>query len=301
MGSSGEGRVKKSILVLINERSRRGEDFKGSDSIVKALRHGEKVPIAYYPESVDRMRELIERHHMEIEAILIGGGDGTLHAAIASLIKYGLPIGILPMGTANDLARTLGIPGDPEDAVRVILNGKLKAINLGIVNGEYFFNVANIGLGVRVAKRLSGSAKRKLGIFSYAKSLTDVFRRQRPFRVVIETDDRQLKLKSIQVAVGNGKFYGGGIAISEDADISENGLVLYSLEPKNIWQAAILGPLFKFGKIKGVNGITVLHSKKFRISTGRPMKISADGEIVSETPADFGFLPGALNVYVPEV
>lgn len=291
---------KRAILVLINRRSRRGED-PGMATVFKALRDSEADLIEHYPQSSEGIGEIIEKHHRDIDAIVIGGGDGTLHLAAASLVKYGLPVGILPLGTANDLARTLGIPSDLEEAVRIILGRNLKPINLGIVNKTYFFNVANIGLGVKVARRLSGPAKKKLGIFSYAKGLLDVFRRQKPFRVKIECDDRRrLKLKSIQVAVGNGKFYGGGIAISEDADIGENGLVLYSLEPKDLWEAAILGPLFKFGKIKGIDGITVLHAKKFRVMTNRPMSISADGEIVSVTPADFDFLPNAVNVYVPE-
>lgn len=300
MTGEDEGNGKKVVLVLINGRSRRGDDPQVTGAL-KALRDGGVTPLEYYPESPDGISEIIEKHRVEIDAVVIGGGDGTLHIAAESLVKYGLPVGILPLGTANDLAKTLGISGDLQEAVRIILMGHFKPINLGMVNGEYFFNVANIGLGVKVARQLSGQAKKNLGILSYAKSLLGVFRRQRPFRVTIDCDDgRRLELKSMQVAVGNGKFYGGGIAISEDADIGDNGLVLYSLEPKNVWQAAVLGPLFKLGKIKGVEGVTLLRSEKFRVITRRPMTISADGEIVSKTPADFGFLPNALNVYVPE-
>lgn len=304
-GVGGDGLLKEednkktTMLVLINRRSRRGDD-PGVATVFKALKDSEVNLIEYYPEAADTIEDIIEKHHAEIDAIVIGGGDGTLHLTIESVVKYKLPIGILPLGTANDLARTLGIPNDVEEAGRVILKRNLKTINLGIVNKRYFFNVANIGLGVKVARQLSGSAKKRFGIFSYVKGLVDVFQRQKPFRVTIEHEGERLRLKSIQIAVGNGKYYGGGVAISEDADISENGLVLYSLEPKSLWEAVVLGPLFKLGKIKGVNGITLIRSNKFRVITDKPMSISADGEIVSATPADFGFLPDAVNIYVPE-
>lgn len=293
------GVCKGAMLVLINRKSRRGQETNLA-AVFEAMRSSEIRPIEYYLESSDRVEEIIEKHCMQVDAVVIGGGDGTLHFAAESLVKHRLPLGILPLGTANDLARTLGIPEDLEAAARIILQGNLESINLGIVNKLYYFNVANIGLGVKVNRQLSGSVKRKLGILSYTKGLLAAFKRQKPFGVTIESDEyRRLKLKSIQVAVGNGKFYGGGVAISEDADIGENSLVLYSLEPKSLWEAAVLGPLFKSGKIKGVNGITLLRSSKFRVTTRKPMTISADGEMVSKTPADFGFLPHAVNVYVP--
>lgn len=299
-GMTDEENQGATMLVLINRRSRRGDDPEVA-GFFKMLRNGRIKLIEYYPEPPDKLGEIIKKHHREIDAVIIGGGDGTVRLAAGSLVKYGLPLGILPLGTANDLARTLGIPSDVEEAARVVLKGNTKPVNLGIVNRNYFFNVANIGLGVKVAKRMSGQVKKKLGVFSYVKSLFEVFQRQRPFRVAIECEGgRRLQLKSIQVAVGNGKYYGGGVAISEDADIMGNGLLLYSLEPKRLWEIIVMGPLFRLGKIKEVNGVTVLRSRAFRVTTGRPMSISADGEIISTTPADFGFLPDAVNVFVPE-
>jgi YegS/Rv2252/BmrU family lipid kinase len=299
-GMMREESKRTTMLILINRRSRRGADPQVA-SVFNMLRSGRIRLIEYYPEPPDRLGEIIEKHHREIDAVVIGGGDGTLRLAAESLVRYGLPVGILPLGTANDLARTLGIPGDVEEAARIILKRNVKPVNLGVVNKNYFFNVANIGLGVGVARRMSAQVKKKLGVLSYVKSLFEVFRRHRPFRVTIECESgRRLRLKSIQVAVGNGKYYGGGVVISEDADITENGLVLYSLEPKSLWEAVMMGPWFRFGKIKGIDGVTVLRSKKIRVTTDRPMSVSADGEIISETPADFGFLPGAVNVFVPE-
>lgn len=288
------------MLVIINKRSRRGAGSE-VENIFKILRDNKLFLIVCYPESKAQVRDILNKHHKNIDAVLVGGGDGTLHLVAEYLVSYALPIGILPLGTANDLARTLGIPNDLEAAARIIIEGKLQPINVGLVNKKIFLNVANIGLGVEVGRELSGAIKKKLGILSYAKGLFSAFRRRKSFRVVVEYENsRRLKLKSMQVAVGNGKFYGGGIAISEDADIKKHGLVFSSLEPRSFLQAVILSPLIKLGKIQDVEGVTLLRSDEFRVTTVRPMSISADGEIVSKTPANFGFLPSAIKVYVPE-
>jgi diacylglycerol kinase family enzyme len=85
-------------------------------------------------------------HGREVDLIAVGGGDGTLNAAADCVMQMNRPLGILPMGTANDLARTLGIPADLDAAVQIIAAGRTRRIDLDLVNGHPFFNVASIGL-----------------------------------------------------------------------------------------------------------------------------------------------------------
>ena len=100
--------------------------------------------------------------------MIVAGGDGTLNAALQGLVEAGLPLGIIPLGTANNLARTLGIPSDPAGACEVIAAGHRRRIDLGWVNGRYFCTTASVGLSVQITEELSPEAKRRWGPAAYA-------------------------------------------------------------------------------------------------------------------------------------
>jgi hypothetical protein len=111
---------------------------------------------------------VIRRYQQQIDLVIVGGGDGTLNATIEAIIETQLPLGILPLGTANDLARTLAIPNSLPEACQIIASGNLRRIDLGSVNGKYFFNVASLGLSVKITQQLTKEIKRRWGIFAYA-------------------------------------------------------------------------------------------------------------------------------------
>ncbi|WP_265094641.1 diacylglycerol kinase family protein, partial [Enterobacter hormaechei] len=102
-----------------------------------------------------------------VDAIVVGGGDGSINAVLEGALAARLPLGILPLGTANDLARTLGIPPDPVAAAGIIQAGYLRQIDLGRVNGHLFANVASLGLSVELTRRLTGALKRRWGRLGY--------------------------------------------------------------------------------------------------------------------------------------
>ena len=133
------------------------------------------------PPEVERLGAWIVEHRREVDLVIIGGGDGTLNAAADALIETGLPLGILPLGTANDLARTLGIPADLVAAGQVIAAGRTHRIDLGRVNGKHFFNVASLGLSVQVARELDADLKRRWGVLGYAFIVWRAIRGRRPF------------------------------------------------------------------------------------------------------------------------
>jgi diacylglycerol kinase (ATP) len=251
------------------------------------------------PESVEESRRLIAEHAGRLELVIVGGGDGTLNAVADRLIETGLPLGIIPLGTANDLARTLMIPVDPVQACAVIAEGRLHRIDLGQVNGKHFFNVASFGLSEAVARRLSGLAKRRWGIISYAISLFDAIKALRSFGVEIEHEGGRAVWRSILIAVGNGRHYGGGMTIADDARIDDARLDLTSLNPQKLWRLLLLLPALRRGVYAQREVFHTLQGRWFRIRTKRRMAINTDGELTTATPAEFKLLPSALAVYVP--
>lgn len=284
-------------LLIVNRSSRNGA-LDLDTAVDRFQQHGIDI-LLRKPDWPDQIGTLIRQHACDIDCVIVGGGDGSLNAAAAALVDTRLPLGVLPMGTANDLARTLKIPNDLDQASDVISTGLLHRIDLGRVNGCYFFNVANIGLGVHVANTLSSDLKQRWGIFSYAHSLVKSIRSFRPFHADIVCDARRRRVHSIQIAVGNGRHYGGGMTIAEEASIDDHRLFLYSVAPLGMWEMLRFAPALHAGRFDDQHPVEVDEGSRIEITTRRPMAVTADGEVVTSTPASFDVLADAIPVYVP--
>lgn len=287
----------KRALLLINRYARKGgTSFAHAVDVLNDLGFELiTVPI----KSPEYMSQLVRRHGHGVDLVIVGGGDGTLNAIVDSLVDMKLPLGILPLGTANDLARTLRIPLAVEQACRVIAQGQLKYIDLGCVNGKHFFNVASLGLSVEITGKLSKGSKRRWGILAYAMTALQVIGQTRPFNAEIVVNDESVRVKTIQIAVGNGRFYGGGMAVAEDATIDDQRLDLYSLELNYWWQIFPLLWRLPQGQQGVLPWVRTIEGETMEVYTRRSQPINTDGEITSQTPAAFRVVPHALGVLVP--
>jgi diacylglycerol kinase (ATP) len=289
--------VFKRVLLIVNRKSRSGT-ADVDVAIDRFKRHGFRILLRKL-DRPEQIADMIRRHADDVDCVIIGGGDGSMNAAAPALIETRLPLGVLPMGTANDLARTLKIPTDIEQASDLILLGLQHKIDLGRVNGHYFFNVANIGLGVHITHHLSSDLKQRWGILSYAMSLVKAIKTYRPFRADIVCDGRRLRVRSIQIAVGNGRHYGGGMTIEKQASIDDGCFSLYSIEPLSLWQLIKFAPALRAGRFEEHHPVDIEQGQRIEITTRRTMTVTADGEVVTRTPAVFDMVAGAVSVFVP--
>jgi diacylglycerol kinase (ATP) len=283
-------------LLLVNSKSRSGAT--GAEPALDALRAGGVALCEPRPD--ENWTDAIRARARDVQMVVVGGGDGSLNAAATGLIETKLPLGIIPLGTGNDLARTLGLPLDPVKAAQVILDGKTRDIDLGDVNGKPYFNVASVGLSVELAKKLDPDVKRRFGRFGYIVAASRVLSSARPFTVVIDDGETRARGRTYQVAIGNGRFYGGGNAIHHAAEIDDGVLHLYSLEMKSIWKLVALAPFFRRGRHHLFEEVRSLQAANFEIVTRRPRSINADGEIIAQTPAKFSIRRDAICVFAPE-
>jgi diacylglycerol kinase (ATP) len=177
------------------------------------------------------------------------------------------PLGIIPLGTANGLARTLGVPLDPEEAALIAATGRRRRIDLGEVNGHPFFNVASIGFGVDLTRALTRDSKRRFGLNGYAVAALRALRRLRPFRAEIVHGNARHISRTVHVAVGNGRHYGGGMIVAEHARIDDGQLDVYSLEVKSIWRLLLLLPALRSGRHRAWSEIRTLAGEEIEIRT----------------------------------
>ncbi|HEV7344374.1 MAG TPA: lipid kinase [Devosia sp.] len=289
--------ARRRALMLVNPNSRRGSA--ALEPVLDRLQAGGIDATMERFDTPDEVSADIARRRHEADLVIVCGGDGTVNAAAKGILETGLPMGIMPMGTANDLARTLGISEDLTKAVDVIVAGHTSRVDLGEVNGHPFFNVASLGLSVDLAKGLTPEAKRRWGKLGYSLAALKVLLRAKPFRAEIISDAGRVKVKTLQIAVGNGVHYGGGTVIHSDATIEDGHLDLYSLELKNVWKFGLMLGAFRRGEHGAWDEVRTAKSTEFDIRTKEPMPINTDGDLVTETPAHFVIRPKAVTVFSP--
>ncbi|MEA5616507.1 lipid kinase [Cronbergia sp. UHCC 0137] len=286
-------------LLLVNRHSRQGQE-----RYSEAIHCLETLGFNVIEESTENPKDLgdvIRRYRSKIDVVIVGGGDGTLNAAVDAIVDTQIPLGVLPLGTANDLAKTLGIPNSLSEACQIIADGNLRRIDLGLVNGKYFFNVASLGLSVKITERLTKEVKRRWGIFAYAVIALQVVWESRPFHAEICINGQSIMVKTVQIAVGNGRYYGGGMAVVHDATIDDQRLDLYSLEIKHWWQIIPLLPAMRQGRHIDWDNVRALQGEEIAVYTRKPRPINTDGEITTYTPAVFKVIPRAIAVFVPRL
>ena len=284
-------------LVVVNSNSRSGAS---PGEFIAALEAGGMTLLRRECEDRNKLADLIRTTRKDVDCVVLGGGDGTLNGAALALRDTGLPLGILPLGTGNDLARTLDIPTTAAEAAAIILAGQTRRIDLGSVNGRPFFNVASVGLTVDVTRKLDRAVKQRLGRLAYAWTAIRVLLGHKRFSAIIRCGSTIHRVRTMQVTVGNGRFYGGGMVVAADAAIDDHVLHVYSLEPDSRLSLLWMARAFRDGEHEGLPEIRTDRAIVVEVVTRLPKHVSADGEIVTVTPARFSIMPGAVTVYAPE-
>lgn len=292
-------RPSKRALLLRNPKARRGEE--SIAPLLERLRDGGlDVAVETFEALPEIARDIVRLRHMA-DLVIVCGGDGSVSSAALAAMESGLPLGILPMGTANDLARTLDIPMDLVGATDVITRGETRQVDVGTVNGYAFFNVASIGLSSELAQSLDPVLKKRFGRLGYALAAMKVMTRASHFSARITEKGRTIDVETYQIAVGNGRHYGGGNIVQENAEIDDGHLDLYSLEMKNLWKLALMLRSFRSGTHGAWREVRTAKCVEFDIETRKPMPVNTDGEIVTATPAHFKVHPKAIAIFAPAV
>jgi diacylglycerol kinase (ATP) len=238
--------------------------------------------------------------------IVAAGGDGTLNEVINGIgrRRKEVCVGIAPLGTGNDFARVIGLPGALEDNIDILLSRKTRAIDLVQVRAErtrYFVNVSAGGFSGLVDEKLTPEIKRTWGPFSYVRSAAAALPNLHGYKTIVVLDEAErLSMELYNVVIGNGRFVAGGLPIAPAADPTDGLLDVILIPKRSIAETALLGAEILLGKHLSDKAVIFRRAKKVAVRSRPGMWFNVDGELVGNAPATFQIIPAALNFVVPK-
>ncbi|MQA87198.1 MAG: lipid kinase [Streptosporangiales bacterium] len=291
--------------MVVNTRSRVGErTFSEAHGFLRDL----GIPLrAVYPlhdpaRIPETTYEALHEEHCDL--LVLGGGDGTVSSVVDFLVDHHAALGLLPMGTANDFARTLEIPSDLRAACETVARGKVVDVDLGLAGDNYFVNVISVGLSVGVTEALSPRLKRRMGSLAYPVAAVKAFLRQEPFSARLTFPDGDHGPaefdRLLQVAVGNGRFYGGGMVVAPESGIDDQMLDVYALRLGRHRDLLGVARYFKSGDFVRRESVASYRTRRVLLETEPELPINIDGEVVARTPKKLSVAPNVLRVLVPQ-
>jgi len=233
-----------------------------------------------------------------IEALVVCGGDGMVHLGVQAVAGTDTPLGIIPAGTGNDVARYLDLPrSDPGLAADVVARGKERVIDLARVGSIHFVTVLAAGFDAIVNERANAMAWPK-GQMRYNLATLAELRVLAPIPYVLELDGVEERLEATLVAVGNGPSFGGGLRITEGAELDDGMLDVVVIRPLS--KLGLLRTYPKLFKGTHVHAPQYQHHRVRRVTVAAPGIVAyADGERIGALPLTIEVVPGALRVLVP--
>lgn len=282
--------------MFVNPKSRQGASFV---SEIQDWLKEEGFDVLNPVASDKKICEVIKDHADQKPVVLVGGGDGSINEALPALMEFDLPLVVIPLGTANNLARTLNIPTDPKEALALLKSGVEDRIDVGLANHIPFVNVVGAGLSTRINREVNPKLKKYLGVFAFVVTAFKIATRMAPFKIEVMCDDRKHRAYTWQITICNGRNYGNGLTIHEEANLKDGTLHGLSTEVEKWWHAFTLIPALLSGRFRGEKNVTTLSGKTMILKTRRPMKVDIDGDIKTKTPVELSVKEKALRVFIP--
>jgi YegS/Rv2252/BmrU family lipid kinase len=290
-------------LLAVTNASAGSTDDERVDAALAVLRGGADVRVEGCAAPGDLDRLLDSRHG---RTVVLMGGDGSVHSAVATLLRRNelspdVPLGLVPLGTGNDLARTLGIPLDPAEAARTLLEGRPRALDLVVDDADgVVVNAVHLGVGAEAAERATG-LKDRLGKAAYPVGSVLAAAGATGWHLRVQVDGEPVETDGpvLMVAVANGRTIGGGAELAPYAE-PDDGLL-------DVVVATSTGPLarlgfgvaLKDGEHVERDDVTTLRGRTVTV-TGDPYPVNADGELDGPvTSRTWTVRPGAWSLVVP--
>ena len=238
------------------------------------------------------------------ETVIAAGGDGTLNEVVNGLRQdASVALGLIPLGTGNDFARTLNLPTVLDDAIRVVATGHTRPIDLVRVTSDevrYFINISTGGFSGIVDEKLTPEMKKTWGPLAYLRSAASALPDLRAHRTTVSLDNSEsLTLNLYNVVIANGRYVGSGTQIAPEASIDDGLLDIILIPELSPAEIPVLAARVALANHLSSNSIVFRRAARVTIKSRPQMRFNVDGELVGNDPAQFEILPRALRMIVP--
>ena len=253
-----------------------------------------------------RLAGLLRRTDSRAPIVVAAGGDGTVGTVANGLIGTRAVLGILPLGTSNDFARSINIPMHPESAVRLLSHGQVSTVDAGRLTGDgqparHFVHAAAAGLNVQFARFATrADLRERLGRLTYAVAAGLALKERPIFTCEVEHEAGREQLQLVHLAVVNAPVFGGFLDLkipgAAPDDRSLNVLMVEHLPMRRLIRSALYPAI---GLHRRIRGFRILRVSSLTVQTPEPMDVTLDGEVVGRIPGRFDVVPGGLRVITP--
>jgi YegS/Rv2252/BmrU family lipid kinase len=228
------------------------------------------------------------------------GGDGTVGDVARGILGSNAALGIIPMGTGNDVARNLGLPLDLNVACNTLIAGKTRRVDMGVINGTPFLNNAGLGFEARAMQVMNTSIRFVRGKPAFTLAILKMFPSFQPFRMTVSKDGGPDEtLSAMMLSVLNGTMYGAGMKACPDAVMDDGELDVLVIKALPKPRLLALFPKVIAGQHVGHPAVQLFRAKLLRVACDPPQPLNVDGDVQGESPVEITVRPGALAVIAP--
>jgi diacylglycerol kinase (ATP) len=287
--------------IIFNPTAGAGRSAKALQKIEQHLKSKNKEYIVletkYKEHATELSRSAVGKGY---DGILSVGGDGTLLEVAQALKGTDEILGVIPAGTGNDFREAINVPTDAVEALDVILSGKSKRIDIGLINGsKYFMNIAGTGFDVEVVKNTNKVRRIFTGSLAYYLGIVMSTFFFKDLKLKITMDGKTIERTVLLISVANGKSFGGGINVSPNSDVQDglfNVIILNRVKKRRI---LIELPKLQHGQLDKIDVAEQFTCKEITIDCDKKQTFNIDGELMGETPMTLSVVPGSINVFCP--
>ncbi len=289
--------------ILVNPKAGGGRAGAQWDRLSAQLPLSRSLPV-FMPPSSEAMREVVRQLLSSgCQRLVVVGGDGTLHLVAGEILATGsseVSLGLVPLGTGCDFARTLGLPKSPREAFTLALEGPAKPVDAGVIDGPgprvFFVNVASAGISGMVDELVNANPRR--GALAFLTATLQALRRYQPRQLAVHVDGQELFSGfALLMAVANGTSFGKGMHIAPLARPNDGLLDVVVVEAVRGLQLVRRLPLVYLGRHLRLPQVRFVRGREVQLKAQEPLPpFDVDGECVPSGPARFSVVPGALQV-----
>ncbi|MDD9903973.1 MAG: diacylglycerol kinase family lipid kinase [Rhodospirillaceae bacterium] len=231
------------------------------------------------------------------DIVVAAGGDGTINEVINGLVDRGIPLALIPLGTANVLASEIGLSRKPMKVAQTIVEGVRRPVCLGRINGHWFSMMAGLGFDAHVVEAVSPPLKRLVGKGAYVfESLMEMIR-YRPVRYRLTIDGQAHEAASVIIA--NGHYYAGRYVVAPGADLHAPILHVCLLQRTGRWQCIRYAVALLMGRLHRLKDVTIVPARNLRLEAPAGEPVQCDGDILGTLPLDVHIAENRLEIVFP--